>query len=44
MDKIQERADLAVSERVTDPAQWVNPLVTVGKKLDEKGKQDYVRI
>lgn len=44
IEKLQELVDLDVIERVTEPAHWVNPLVTVEKRPENDNKQGDVRI
>lgn len=44
IEKLQELVDLDVIERVTEPAHWVNPLVTVEKRPENDRKHGDVRI
>ncbi|XP_062844794.1 uncharacterized protein K02A2.6-like [Trichomycterus rosablanca] len=44
IEKLQELVDLDVIERVSEPAQWVNPLVTVEKRPENDHKHGDVRI
>ena len=44
MDKLEELVSLDVIERVTEPAQWVNPLVTVEKRAENEKTQGDVRL